>query len=133
MKNTLSVSKKCDSFNNMKKRKIKALYIIEFDCGVKIGISDDLRSRLKIYKTPWCRPIRQIIYLECQYPRSVESKIKQYFKKHIPLKSSSEFIIGVSAQEIASFAHFHRRTRPSCTFLDMRMADCELKQWGELV
>lgn len=74
-------------------RKIKGLYFIEFDDGIKIGISNNIFSRLAIYLFPWCKTIRSVHVFECQNGRSIEQRYKERFKMNT-LSNSTEFITG---------------------------------------
>ena len=83
-------------------RKIKGMYMVKFSNGVKIGISDDIKERLRAYKSPWCREIQEAIGLPCQYPKIVEYAVKVFYKDHT-LRGSPEFIIGIPWIEIKQF------------------------------
>jgi len=102
----------------LKMKKIKGLYIVEFENGIKIGISNNVHERLESYKKPWCRPIVNSFIVECQCPIQLELRIKKQFKKSITYNESTEFITGVTVDIIKAYAENHKESRPSGTYID---------------
>lgn len=77
---------------------IKCVYLVLFDNGIKIGMTSNLKNRIQTYKQAWCRPIKEIWYMESQYPRIVEESLLKHFKKN-RINKHSEFIINISIEE----------------------------------
>lgn len=80
------------------------LYVIEFERGIKIGISNKLRERIKTYEHPWCQVIRNIRCYKHPNPRVLET----FLKKTLVRPSgedigSTEFIVGNSFDYIIKF------------------------------
>lgn len=76
------------------------LYIVEFEYGIKIGITKDYRERLKIYGLPWCQPIKSCYFLRCFNPGQVESDSLKALSKYISSRGSREYVSGVSIEHV---------------------------------
>lgn len=66
-------------FSKVVKEKIKCFYIIEFDHGCKIGITTQMKNRVRSYISPWCMKIKSIEVLQNAEPLEVEDHIKKCF------------------------------------------------------
>jgi hypothetical protein len=62
------------------KDKISCLYIIEFEEGCKIGISSNVKNRMRDYKKPWCKRIERSYIVHHESPLDVENHLKRCFK-----------------------------------------------------
>lgn len=79
------------------------IYVIEFDNGIKFGMSKHIQSRLSNYEAPWVRePIQYQCYKSKSAP-SLENLIKTTFQKNITFANSREFISGVSFNDVLLF------------------------------
>lgn len=77
------------------------LYAIQFDNGIKIGRSKNLKDRLSIYNRPWVRPILNRRWITCT-PQSTHL-LPVYEKELIKRfndKRNGEFLVGVTFDEI---------------------------------
>jgi len=83
-------------------KKLKGIYIVQFENGIKFGISNDMQNRVLTYKQPWCRPTKEIIGLECQYPKLVEQKVIEYFSD-FAINPSREFLINVDLNNLKEY------------------------------
>lgn len=79
----------------------KGLYIIEFDNGIKFGITSNIDRRKIAYLSPWDREIKQSKFFSCDKPEEIESELKRHFKNKTK-KGSTEFVYGVSFEDIVS-------------------------------
>ena len=91
--------------------KIKGLYAIEFEEGIKIGISEDIRERIKVYGSPWCHTIKSVWAVESEYPRALERYLMVRYAKSI-VRNSTEFITGVNIVPLIKVAYGWRHIRP---------------------
>lgn len=81
-----------------------ALYVIQFERGIKVGITQRLKERLSYYRKPWCQEIKAIQCYKHPNPADLESFLKKNFVREAgrPL-SSSEFIVGNSFEYLIRF------------------------------
>lgn len=81
-----------------------ALYVIQFERGIKVGITQRLKERLGTYRKPWCQEIKAIQCYKHPNPVDLESFLKKNFVRDAgrPL-SSSEFIVGNSFEYVIQF------------------------------
>lgn len=91
----------------------QGLYLVEFDNGIKIGISSKLRGRLEEYKHPWCRDIKRVKCFKTKQSRALEKLLKKTFKRYIAHKNSTEYIINCSMENILSFIKRNRYYKPN--------------------
>lgn len=91
-------------------KKIRGVYLIKFENGLKIGMSNDIIQRLEMYKSPWMKKILKIWYVECQNPKIVETKIKEDYKKFIKSPKSSEFLTDIHEEEIIRSMEFYKKS-----------------------
>ena len=52
-------------------KKLKGVYVVVFENGVKIGHSNDIKKRIVEYKKPWCYSIETIYYIKTQYNKYI--------------------------------------------------------------
>lgn len=97
--------------------KVKGVYMVQFDNGIKVGISDNCHERFNTYRQEWNRPIKQTCFIKCQYPRMVEYKTTNKFKSNI-IGVSKEFIQGIEFDIIKQFITENKLTRPDKTETD---------------
>lgn len=80
------------------------LYVIEFEKGIKIGVSKALQERLQVYKAPWCQSIKNLRLYKHSNPTLLEKFLKNYFVRNAGEKvRSTEFIVGNSFEFITQF------------------------------
>lgn len=85
-----------DDFEEISKQEYKSrlsqkcFYIIDFRDGVKIGITSNFSNRVKDYKKPWCKPIRDSYIIANENNVAIENHLKKCFKEYI-LKGSTEY------------------------------------------
>lgn len=85
------------------------LYIIEFDNGIKFGISKNIHSRFySQYNKPWVREFKQVKVFAHNKPEQIELQLKRYFKHSIK-EGSSEFLYNISFDEVIYFIYNHYR------------------------
>lgn len=95
------------------RKKLHGIYVVEFVNGFKIGMASDIVNRMGVYKSPWCKPIISIYYIECGNPKMAEQYMKQQFKDYIITNSgSTEFITNVTLNEILNEMIQAKRKRP---------------------
>lgn len=83
--------------------KKSGIYIIQFDNGIKIGISKNINSRMHgVYRSPWVREIKQVKVYAHNNPRHLEQAVINRFKSNI-VNNSKEFITGVEFDEVCSY------------------------------
>jgi hypothetical protein len=80
------------------------IYILEFDNGIKIGTSIQVRTRLKTYKNPWCKEIKQFNIFPCVNPHIIEKLLLNHFKNRLHSETSKEFFLNVSFKEASDKA-----------------------------
>lgn len=101
----------------MRKKALNGVYFIDFGNGVKIGRSTDIKKRLRVYMSPWCRNIIDIYYFECQNSICVENKVMAHFRGNAKDTESKEFITDVNINEIVRYAYSERTSRVNGEFL----------------
>ena len=89
-------------------KKIKGIYLIEFNNGIKVGHSNNCLERIRTYLSPWCREIINAYYLECHYPKLVEKQVLNRYKRNIKTEYSTEFITDVSLKELMDYGYSKR-------------------------
>lgn len=94
------------SFAKLSKIKYKGVYFIEFEKGTKVGISDDILSRLLAYQSPWCQKIYAITIFLCNNSIELEKKIKGYFSEYTT-KGSTEYFESVSLDSLLTKAKIY--------------------------
>lgn len=109
--------------------KLKGIYIIKFDNGIKFGISDNCYERIKVYQSPWCRPIELAIAIEVAYPRIVEELIKKRFKTNLVTSKSVEFVTGVEFDIIKQFANSVKKSKGDYLYNPIKYTN---KPWIQL-
>ena len=77
------------------------LYILQFETGIKVGITNDFQRRLKEqYLNPWCQSItKSVCFPDLSFPIEVEKKLKQYYRDKTN-DGSTEFFTKVSMWDI---------------------------------
>lgn len=56
------------------------VYLIEFESGLKLGITKNFNYRFKFYNDPWVQPIYSIWFLRTENYKTIEKELKkQYF------------------------------------------------------
>ena len=98
-------------------RKITGVYIIEFDKGIKIGMSNNCVERLKSYELPWVRDIKQAEFVNCQFPLLVENRVKQELRSYIVSQKSSEFLTNLKFETVKKCVNKHVFASPK--FIDI--------------
>lgn len=83
-----------------KNRRRRGFYVLEFDNGIKVGVSDNFDERLKTYRSPWIRDIISSYFLETGDCYHIERQMTKFFKKNITTNHSYEFISGVNVQDV---------------------------------
>lgn len=78
------------------------LYIIQFETGIKIGVSRNLKSRLSFYKAPWTQQMKEIICYQCPNPTRLEHMLKKYFKQYTT-ENSTEYFVGLPMEILIKF------------------------------
>ena len=68
----------------------RCFYIIDFGCGVKIGISSNFNKRILDYRKPWCKPIKECYIINNPNNLAIEKHLKKCFKDHT-VKGSTEY------------------------------------------
>ena len=58
----------------------EGIYLLEFDNGVKIGMTRGINTRIKAYTSPWCKPILRATYFRTSNSASIEAQIINKFK-----------------------------------------------------
>ncbi len=89
------------AFEDVKVKRKKTLigvYIVEFENGVKVGMSEDIPRRLLAYKSPWCIPIKDIKTIKCAGVR--EALKLEKFVLSLFTHKIGEFIPGATALEV---------------------------------
>ena len=61
--------------------KISCFYIIQFDNGVKVGMSTNFKSRMRSYLSPWCREVEAVYIVRSDEMDKVEAHVKDCFSK----------------------------------------------------
>lgn len=79
-----------------------AVYVLEFDNGIKIGMAKNLVNRLKNYRSPWTRKIMRGAYFKSLAPNILEKFLKTKFK-HFTEEGSTEFLYQITFEEIVNF------------------------------
>lgn len=88
------------------------IYIIEFEEGIKIGMSDQLNEKVKTYKNPWIKPIKSIHTLECQFPQYVKNQIK------FVLEFKMDYMPGAELDSVLDTAYKVRLASPKGIIID---------------
>lgn len=88
--------------------KIKCFYIAEFPNGCKVGLTTNMRSRVRIYTKPWSRPVKQIKVLLCENPLEIENHIKKCFENYKQSRSAEFFNVSLERieKEVLAFSPF---------------------------
>lgn len=84
------------------RKKIKGLYLVEFEHGIKFGISSDIETRLKHYKNPWDRKVLNVYIYEHAYNKQIERRLRDEFRSNLK-GPSIEFVAGVSIEDVINF------------------------------
>ncbi len=74
------------------------VYLVEYENGVKIGVSDTLKTRLRVYEQPWCREVIGIcvIYTKNKInPYDLEETLLSFFEN-----KESEFVFNTKVEDI---------------------------------
>lgn len=118
-------------------RKIKGIYAIEFNDGIKIGISNDIETRLITYQSSWCKDIKTIHYIECNFPRVIERQVCDHFIKS-KIKGSTEYIRGCELKQVLDFMvslsnepckeYYYKRPQDATTLQTIDYVDLEKKR-----
>jgi len=74
------------------------IYVIDFGTGVKIGMSRNIKSRLKSYRSPWVKPIVRVTCFKTFNYVEVEKLIKDKFSSYTT-GNSEEFFTGKNIYE----------------------------------
>lgn len=93
------------------KGKLHGIYFIVFDNGIKLGMSNDILTRIKTYANPWNNQILSVYVFECKFNRLVESRFKLWFKGNSG-NASGEFLVNVSIDTLLSKVKQLRLTKP---------------------
>jgi hypothetical protein len=62
--------------------KISCFYIIQFESGVKVGMTSNFKTRVRSYCSPWCQPIEAVYIVRSDEQGAVEDHVKRCFGKH---------------------------------------------------
>lgn len=85
----------------LKKFKKCGLYIVEFDWGIKVGISNNVQKRIETYLKGFGEPKQVLMYATPQ-PRRLELKLISKFAPSA-FDNKKEFFIGVPIKDIISY------------------------------
>ena len=76
------------------------LYVLQFDTGIKIGITNNLKHRLTSYDRPLCKPIRfGVVYPDFSNPKLVEKEVKSNLRSHCK-SNSPEYFQDIKFKEV---------------------------------
>lgn len=85
------------------------IYIIQFDTGIKIGVSKNFKQRFtEQYLKPWCKPIIKYQMIHSYKAKYIEKAIKTYYK-NFTVKGSNEFFFGITFDDVISSFHILNR------------------------
>lgn len=92
-------------------KKYRGVYLVEFQDGIKFGMSDDILKRIDSYCYPWNQRIGRVLFVECNYPRKLEQKLKNAFKNNITGRSP-EYCYKIDLNDLLIYICNHKNTRP---------------------
>lgn len=80
---------------------LKGIYLLEFEDGMKIGMSANIKRRIKDYEKPWCKPILNKIFFYYEDFQDLELEILRKSKKYVDFTvNSNEWITGISFEKM---------------------------------
>lgn len=79
---------------------LPGIYLLEFDSGIKVGMSKDIKHRMLNYKKPWCMPIlRQKFFYTNEY-QTLENEILKKTKYNRNTNYSNEWITNFTLEDL---------------------------------
>lgn len=81
---------------------LPGFYLLQFDTGIKFGISTNITRRMIEYRKPWCKPIVKSLYtyLDIKLAKNIEESLKRDFYLHDISDGSTEFLANKSLPEL---------------------------------
>lgn len=81
----------------------EGIYVLEFEDGIKVGRSKNIKDRIASYDKPWCKSIISSTFYYCDFTVTLEQEILNKSKDYIDYHSNSqEWIVGISYKEMIS-------------------------------
>ena len=82
---------------------LRGVYLLEYDDGLKIGMSANIQRRIRDYNKPWCRPVLRSIFFYCENFQDLEVEVLQKSKKYLDFTvNSNEWITGISFDDMVN-------------------------------
>lgn len=75
-----TIRRKHDRMKRLKGKRRAGVYFIEFEQGVKIGLTTNLHRRIKEYRKPWHQTIKNIWFLETIHYKIIEKNLKELYQ-----------------------------------------------------
>lgn len=87
---------------NLGKLQKDYFYLIEFENGIKFGVTDNFKVRLRSYSSPWCKKIMSKVSIKILYATDMETVFKKRYKNFIK-NNSTEYIQGLRIEDVKAF------------------------------
>ena len=88
---------------------LKGIYLIEFESGVKIGITNGFPRRFIQYNQPWVQPIYNIWFLKTEKMQEIEKTIKEQYWIWRVDNNSPEYFEKIERDELINSINYLAR------------------------
>ena len=71
--------------------------MINYEGGSKVGMSQNVGQRVKVYDKPWCRKPKSCYFFPCDEPARIEQKILIHLQGEIDVENSNLEAMGLKS------------------------------------